>query len=347
VTAQNDAAFLRMFLLILGALVVFTVIILIIANAVTGTVESERGDDPRLRAAIAERIAPVGRVNVAGAPAVVEQAAPATDAPRSGEAIVASACASCHVAGVLNAPKIGDEAAWSKLLDAAGGVDGLTASAISGKGLMPPRGGAAASDAEIRAAVVHLLEESGVDTAVAGAAPTTPAGETPAVADAAEAAPMASPAPAPAPAPAGQGLAADARQMVADAGQAVTDAAAGVTAMVASAMPAAPQPAEQPAPTPAVAAVEPPAAAEAPTFDLAEGKRVYDSACFACHATGAAGAPKLGDPAAWAARIAQGRDVLFANSINGKGAMPPKGGRVDLPDDAIKAAVVYMLDAVP
>jgi cytochrome c5 len=337
VTAQDDATFLRMFLLILGALVVFTVIILVIANAVTGTAESERGEDPRLRAAIAERIAPVGRVNVAGAPVVVAQAAPAADAPRSGEAIVASACASCHVAGVLNAPKIGDEAAWTGLFDTVGGVDGLTASAISGKGLMPPRGGAAASDAEIRAAVVHLLEESGVDIAAAGASsPSATAAPEETVQVAAEEAGEV--------AGAAEPTVADAPQPVADAGEAVNGVAAGTTATAGSPTPVSPQPVESPAQ--AVPAAEPPVAAEAAAFDLAEGKLVYNSACFACHATGAAGAPKLDDPAAWAPRIAQGRDVLFANSINGKGAMPPKGGRVDLADDAIKAAVVYMLDVV-
>lgn len=333
-TAQNDAAFLRMFLLVLGALVAFTVIILFIANVVTATAESERGEDPRLRAAIADRIAPVGRVNVAGAPAVVEQAAPAADAgPRSGEAIVTAACASCHVSGVLNSPRIGDEAAWAQRLDAAGGLDALTASAIKGKGMMPARGGAAASDAEIRAAVVHMLEQSGIAVDGAGMS-ATPAAETAAgpagIAETVKAAA----------APALQAVADDARQMVANAGQAVSDVAAGVSSMVASAMPEA----AQPAPSQPVA--DAPAAAALPAFDLAQGKAIYDSACFACHATGAAGAPKLGDTAAWAPRIAQGHDAMFTSAINGKGGMPPKGGRVDLSDDAIKSAVAYMLGAV-
>ena len=69
----------------------------------------------------------------------------------------------------------------------------------------------------------------------------------------------------------------------------------------------------------------------------------YQSKCFACHGTGAAGAPKLGDKAAWKARIAQGNDTLYSNAINGKGAMPPKGGHASLSDDAIKAMVDYMV----
>ena len=142
-SAQNDTAFLRMFLMVLGALVVFTVVILILANAITGSVEEARGPDPRLRAVIADRIKPVGSVNVA-APAAVAAA------PQSGAEIVASACNACHVAGVLGAPKVGDKAAWEARMTAEGGVDGLTASAIKGKGGMPPKGGAMVSDAEIR-----------------------------------------------------------------------------------------------------------------------------------------------------------------------------------------------------
>ena len=75
-----------------------------------------------------------------------------------------------------------------------------------------------------------------------------------------------------------------------------------------------------------------------------DGKKTYDAACFACHATGVAGSPKLGDKAAWAPRIATGKDALYATSLKGKGAMPPKGGRTDLSDDAIKAAVDYMVN---
>ncbi len=79
------------------------------------------------------------------------------------------------------------------------------------------------------------------------------------------------------------------------------------------------------------------------------GKKTYDEACTVCHGTGAAGAPKLGDPDAWAARVEQGVEVLYDHSINGfqgkAGIMPPKGGRVDLDDDAVKAAVDYMLES--
>ena len=76
---------------------------------------------------------------------------------------------------------------------------------------------------------------------------------------------------------------------------------------------------------------------------VAGGAETYTQACAACHATGAAGAPKLGDKAAWEPRIAQGTDTLYASVLNGKGAMPAKGGQMQLSDDDVKAAVDYMV----
>jgi len=72
--------------------------------------------------------------------------------------------------------------------------------------------------------------------------------------------------------------------------------------------------------------------------------RTYRTACAACHMSGAAGAPKTGDKAAWKARIAAGMDTMVTNAIKGKGAMPPKGGRPNLTDEQIKAVVAYMVD---
>lgn len=78
----------------------------------------------------------------------------------------------------------------------------------------------------------------------------------------------------------------------------------------------------------------------------ADGKSVYDSTCVACHATGVANAPKLGDKAAWAPRVATGKDALVKSVVAGKGAMPPKAGNAALPEADIKAAVDFMLAAV-
>jgi cytochrome c5 len=79
-----------------------------------------------------------------------------------------------------------------------------------------------------------------------------------------------------------------------------------------------------------------------------QGKKVYDSACFACHAQGVAGAPKIGDKAAWEPRIAQGMDTLVTHAVNGfqgkSGVMPPKGGYMNLSDEEVAAAVAYMVE---
>ena len=71
---------------------------------------------------------------------------------------------------------------------------------------------------------------------------------------------------------------------------------------------------------------------------------LFTQICTACHTAGVAGAPKLGDKAAWAPRIAQGIDALTASAIKGKGAMPPKGGST-ASDADIKAVVTYMVNA--
>lgn len=78
--------------------------------------------------------------------------------------------------------------------------------------------------------------------------------------------------------------------------------------------------------------------------DLAAGEKIYQSACFACHMTGVAEAPKLDDPAAWEPRLAQGMAGLIQSSINGKGAMPPKGGFAHLTEDDLRNAIEFMLD---
>lgn len=98
-----------------------------------------------------------------------------------------------------------------------------------------------------------------------------------------------------------------------------------------------------PASAPAAPAAAPVAAttAAAPTgFDAAA---VYQQNCFACHGSGAAGAPKLGDRAAWEERMAKGMDQVVANAINGVNVMPPKGMCMTCSDDDIRALVEYMV----
>ena len=90
------------------------------------------------------------------------------------------------------------------------------------------------------------------------------------------------------------------------------------------------------------------AAAAAPAEEL-PGEQVFNMACVACHGAGVAGAPKMGDKAAWGPRIAKGNDTLHKHALEGfqgtAGFMPPKGGRVDLADKSIINAVDYMVAA--
>ena len=74
------------------------------------------------------------------------------------------------------------------------------------------------------------------------------------------------------------------------------------------------------------------------------GETVYNTICKACHEAGVAGAPKTGDKAAWAARIATGAEALLKSATTGKNAMPARGGAADLTDDELKAAVEYLIE---
>ena len=91
------------------------------------------------------------------------------------------------------------------------------------------------------------------------------------------------------------------------------------------------------APVASVKIAAPVAAGGAPR----SGEDIYKAACTACHDTGAANAPKPGDKAAWAPRLAQGLDGLLKSATAGKNAMPPKGGS-DASDIELTRAIIYM-----
>lgn len=127
-------------------------------------------DEPKAPAAAAS--AAMEAPAAAATPAAVAPVAPAASVPAAAIKVAAAepvkvaaaglvpalytqVCQTCHVAGVANAPKLGDKAAWAPRL--AQGVDGLTASVIKGKGAMPPRGGSTAPDAEIKAVVSYMV----------------------------------------------------------------------------------------------------------------------------------------------------------------------------------------------
>jgi len=125
--------------------------------------------------------------------------------------------------------------------------------------------------------------------------------------------------------------------------QAPAQAAAAPAASAAPA-PAPAQPAATPGTPPTAGAIATPAVAG----NNDAGKALFNTACTACHTAGIAGAPKVGDKAAWAPRIAQGTNTLYEHAIKGfqgkAGVMPPKGGST-APDADVKAAVDYMVAA--
>ncbi|MBI3432164.1 MAG: cytochrome c5 family protein [Hydrogenophilales bacterium] len=94
------------------------------------------------------------------------------------------------------------------------------------------------------------------------------------------------------------------------------------------------------APAPAAPAA---AAGTAPKADPAKGKVVFEAVCVACHGTGVAGAPKLGDKAAWGPRVSQGYATLYSHALNGIRAMPAKGGNAALSEADLANAVGYLM----
>jgi cytochrome c5 len=84
------------------------------------------------------------------------------------------------------------------------------------------------------------------------------------------------------------------------------------------------------------------AAAPAAAPGSRKGEDIFKAVCAACHESGAAGAPKAGDKAAWGPRIAQGYEGLVKSAAAGKNAMPPRGGAADLTDDELKRAVAFL-----
>ena len=79
-----------------------------------------------------------------------------------------------------------------------------------------------------------------------------------------------------------------------------------------------------------------------------DGAETYNTVCSACHSAGVGGAPKVGDKAAWGARLAQGKPALYDHALKGYHAkaamaMPAKGGRADLPDDLVRQTVDYIV----
>jgi len=267
---------------------------------------------------VADNLQPIGTSATSDAPAVAAAAAPA----RSGKAVYDAVCMACHATGVAGAPKVTDKAAWEPRV--ATGLDALMNTAINGKGAMPARGGQNVGDEELKAAILYMTKEAGFD--LGDAAPAAPATETPKQEEA----------------PKQEAITADTPKAEESTPVTAKVKSAEATAPEAPAVPVAPE-----ATTPPVEAAAPVvAAASASAASLEVGKEIYSKTCFACHATGVAGSPIIGNKEAWAPRIATGMDALYKTALNGKGAMPPKGGNMMLEDDKVKAAVDYMVNQV-
>ncbi|MEO5882123.1 MAG: c-type cytochrome [Caldimonas sp.] len=274
----------QLILAVFYAFVVPIFAIILLVMYVTTETRPSAGSDAREPQSIADRIRPVGTVEIKDITDVASM--------KTGEQVFAAQCTACHATGALNAPKLGDVAAWAPRLKA--GYEALLQAALGGKGQMPAQGGGDFSDFEIGRAVVHMANQSGAKfpepvAPIAGA--SAPAAPT-----------------------------------------AAASMAASATSMVA-AMPALATPAPAAAPVATAPAVATAGATPA----------LYTSACGICHVAAVAGAPKVGDKAAWAPRIAQGVDTLVASVIKGKGAMPPRGGST-AGDAEIKAVVTWMVE---
>lgn len=139
------------------------VVIILLANYVSGQFKPAAGSDGMEAERIAERLKPIGHVEV--------KAAGDLAAMKTGEQVYQAQCAACHGSGAAGAPKLADAGAWGPRLK--GGLDALLSSALKGKGAMGAQGGGDFSDYEIARAVVYMANQGGAkfDEPKAPAAP--------------------------------------------------------------------------------------------------------------------------------------------------------------------------------
>ncbi|HWH82465.1 MAG TPA: c-type cytochrome [Burkholderiaceae bacterium] len=273
----------QLILAVLYAFVVPVIVIVLLVEYVTADHRPAAGTQALTPEAVAERIRPVGMVQVKDASDL--------STLKTGEQVFSAQCTTCHTAGLVGAPKLGDADAWGPRLKT--GYDALLHSAIAGKGNMGAQGGGDYTDLEVGRAVVYMANKAGAKFAE----PQPPA--------------------------------------------------AGASAAAAASAPAMTVAATASAAAPAATATAVAAATPAKADASGAAPALYTQTCQVCHTAGVAGAPKLGDKAAWAPRIAEAKDIdgLTAIAVKGKGAMPPKGGST-ASDAEIKAVVTYMVNSV-
>ena len=162
--SHSEQHFVKIFVIVLAALVAFTAFCFLTARLLAGRVDG--GNEQFLRNSLMQRIQPVGQIRTSPeeAPAAGSEVA----AAKSPAELAQGACAACHAAGVAGAPKFDDDAAWAARREL--GLDALVASVINGKGGMPARGASAYSDDEIRQAVAYMAGfDTGTDSGAAAA----------------------------------------------------------------------------------------------------------------------------------------------------------------------------------
>tara|TARA_B100001250_G_C19793086_1_gene787455 strand:+ start:683 stop:1156 length:474 start_codon:yes stop_codon:yes gene_type:complete len=154
---MNDKQFITFFLGVMGVLIIIFFAIFIIAQVVTPDISKK---DTFTTNSVVSRIEPVGKLNYSNSNEKLQESNVKTsqvDPYNNGEEVYNSVCQSCHTAGILNSPKLGDKTAWQKRLEK--GKDVLYANAIKGIGAMPAKGGRPdLSDKLIKLSVDYILE---------------------------------------------------------------------------------------------------------------------------------------------------------------------------------------------
>lgn len=136
---------------VIASFVVPIIVIILLTQFVATGKKSAAGSDGLAAEAVAQRIQPLGSVEIRDAAAGA--------AARTGEQVFQAQCAACHATGAAGAPKLGDAAAWGPRLGQS--LDALVNSALKGKGNMAPQGGGDFSDFEIARAVVYMANQGG------------------------------------------------------------------------------------------------------------------------------------------------------------------------------------------
>lgn len=155
-------------LMLLVSLVAILLTVYVLITSLISTIEknSTKGElENTLIASAANNLKPIGTSATSDTAAVASTPV----ATRSGKEVYTTVCAACHATGVANAPKLDDKAAWEPRV--ATGLDALMATAINGKGAMPPRAGRNIGDEELKATILYMTKEAGFD--LGGATPAT------------------------------------------------------------------------------------------------------------------------------------------------------------------------------